>query len=71
MSVPLPLPELSPAQVEVLCLIAEGFETPDIAQKLGIKEVTVYYHRSQVARRLKTANVALLTRAAMRAGLVD
>ncbi len=62
---------LSQRQREVLQLIAEGFGTREIAERLHIGVKTVETHRAEVMRRLDIHEVAGLTRLAVRAGLVS
>lgn len=65
-----PLRRLSPRQVEVLRLLAEGSPTRDIASRLKISIKTVEAHRAAVLKRLELGNVAELVRYAVLAGLV-
>lgn len=67
----LPLRKLSPRQVEVLCLIAQGLATRDIATRLAVSGKTVEAHRAELMRRLEIRTVAGLVRYALRAGLVE
>ena len=66
-----PLAALSPRQVEVLRMVAEGKSTKEIARLLDLSPKTVDIHRAQVMQRLDIHDVAGLTRFAVRAGLVD
>ena len=65
------LEQLSFRQREVLQLIAEGQNTKEIAELLGISVKTVEAHRLQLMRRLKIDNVPGLVRFAIRTGLVS
>jgi len=67
-----PVPaELTPRQLEVLTLIAEGHSTKDIAQNLNISVKTVETHRAQLMDRLNIHDVASLVRYAIKMGLVS
>lgn len=61
---------LTPRQLEVLRLIAEGRSTKQIAGGLGISVKTVETHRAQLMERLGIRDVPGLVRYAMRTGLV-
>jgi DNA-binding NarL/FixJ family response regulator len=61
---------LTPRQREILRLIAEGFTTQAIAQKLDISVKTVETHRTQLMERLDIHDIAGLVRYAIRIGLV-
>ncbi len=62
---------LTDREREVLQLIAEGFSTKEIAQRLGLSVKTVDNHRTNMMRKLDLHNVASITRYAMQNGLVD
>jgi DNA-binding NarL/FixJ family response regulator len=66
-----PVSELTPRQLEVLTLIAEGHSTKDIARALNISVKTVETHRAQLMDRLNIHDVASLVRYAIRMGLVS
>lgn len=66
-----PLRKLSPRQVEVLQLIAQGLATREIAQRLGVSGKTVEAHRAELMRRLGIRTVAGLVRYALRTTLVE
>jgi DNA-binding NarL/FixJ family response regulator len=61
---------LSPRQLEVLCLVAEGLTTRGIAQRLGISDKTVETHRGEIMKRTGIHDVVSLVRYAVRLGLV-
>ncbi len=65
------LATLSPRQREVLCLIAEGKTTKQIAQLLEISVKTVETHRAQLMERLGIHDVAGLVRYAIIVGLIE
>ena len=54
---------LSPRQHEILALVARGFLNKQIAFELGISEITVKLHRSNVMRKMRTTSVGELIRA--------
>jgi len=61
---------LTPREIEVVCLIADGHSTKQIAHLLSITFKTVVFHRSQVLKKLDIHETATLVRLAVRAGLV-
>jgi DNA-binding NarL/FixJ family response regulator len=65
------IPELTPRQVEVLTLVAQGLSTRDIAGTLKISVKTVETHRAQLMQRLNIHDVAGLVRYAIKKGLVN
>lgn len=62
---------LSPRQLAVVQMIAEGRSNKEMAAQLAIAVKTVDHHRSQVMRRLGLHDVAGITRYAIRRGLID
>ena len=62
---------LTPRQLEVLRLVAEGYSTKQIALKLGISAKTVETYRAQLTERLDIHHVAGLVRYALEAGIVS
>lgn len=60
---------LTPRQLEVLRLIADGHKMADVAKLLGITLSAALEHRGNINKRLNTSSVALLTRYAIRIGL--
>lgn len=62
--------KLTPRQIEVMKLVANGFRTRDIAERLELSVKTVESHRQEVMRRLGLRNMADLVRYAVRVGLV-
>ena len=63
--------DLSQREIEVLVLIADGLSTKEIAAKLGISSRMVNSHRWSLMQKLRLYNTALLTRYAVREGLVQ
>ena len=62
---------LTPRQLEVLRLVAEGYSTKQIALELGISAKTVETHRAQLTERLDIHHVAGLVRYALEAGIIS
>jgi DNA-binding NarL/FixJ family response regulator len=62
---------LSPRQIEILQLIAEGKSMKQIALGLSISVKTVETHRTAVMKRIDVRDVAGLVRYAVRTGLID
>ncbi|HEV7838821.1 MAG TPA: response regulator transcription factor [Gemmatimonadaceae bacterium] len=65
-----PLHRLTPRQIEVLRLMAEGSRTRDIASRLNLSVKTVESHRGEVMKRLCIHELVGLVRYAIRVGLV-
>jgi DNA-binding NarL/FixJ family response regulator len=61
---------LSPREEEVLRLVAQGKTSREVGVLLGISPRTVDAHRRNIMEKLGVHDVASLTRAAIRAGLV-
>jgi len=61
---------LTPRQRQILQLIAEGYATREIAERLFLSVKTVETHRSQLMDRLGIYDVAGLVRLAIRTGMV-
>lgn len=64
-----PLAALSQRELQVLALIADGYETQAIADKLVISGKTVAAHRNHIMAKLKIETVAGLTKYAIREGI--
>jgi DNA-binding NarL/FixJ family response regulator len=65
-----PLRRLTPRQLEVLRMVAEGQRTRDIASTLKLSVKTVESHRGEVMKRLGLHDVVSLVRYAARVGLI-
>ena len=65
------LSKLSPRQLQVLRLVAEGHTTPGIAEQLDLSVKTVETHRGEIMKRLGIHDVVGLVRYAMRVGLIS
>ena len=66
-----PIQLLTPRQREVLQLVAEGYSTKEIAQRLGLGIKTIETHRTALMERLDIHDIAGLVRYAIRHGLVS
>jgi DNA-binding NarL/FixJ family response regulator len=62
---------LTPRELQVVKLIAEGYTSDEIAHLLMISKKTVDHHRANILEKLGIRNVAELTRYAIRRGLVE
>lgn len=68
----LPSPALlGKREQEVLCLLASGRRSQEIALQLGISPATVDVHRRNIKQKLGLGSVAELTRYAIRKGLLS
>lgn len=62
---------LTPRELEIVKLVAEGYSTKEIAETLVISEKTVERHRANVLDKLGMRDRVALTRYAIRRGLVE
>jgi len=68
---PVPEDPLTPRELEVVKLIAEGHSSRQIAETLVISEKTVERHRANILEKLGMRDRVELTRYAIRRGLVE
>lgn len=61
---------LTPRELEVLQLMAQGLANKEIAARLGIRERTVKFHISSIYSKLGAANRAEAVRIGLRRGLI-
>jgi DNA-binding NarL/FixJ family response regulator len=61
---------LTPREIEVLELMAEGLANKTIAARLGISDQTVKFHVAAIAGKLGAANRTDAVRLAVRSGLI-
>jgi len=61
---------LTPRELEVLKLVAQGLSNPDIAQRLVLSEHTVHRHLTNILRKLGLSSRAAAAAWGVRAGLV-
>ncbi len=62
---------LTPSEIEIVKMIADGYSTKEIAIKKHISYHTVVTHRKNIFRKLEINNVTELIRFAVRQGLID
>jgi DNA-binding NarL/FixJ family response regulator len=62
---------LTPRQTEVLCMVAQGMSSKDIARQLNVSVKTVDSHRTGLMRQLDIHEVTGLVRYAIRTGLIS
>jgi len=62
---------LTPRELEVLALLAQGFKNAEIAARLFISERTVKFHVGSILAKLEAQNRTEAARIAVRRGLVD
>jgi len=70
-ALPDPIARLSPRELQVLRLVAEGNTSKDIANMLGLELMTVRTYRKTLMKKIGVINVAGLTQVAMAAGLTS
>ena len=63
--------ELSSREIQVLCLIADGFQNKKVAQKLGLTPKTVEFHKTWLYTKIGASGVAGAVRFAIREGYID
>lgn len=63
-------PGLTTRQKEILCLVASGQSTKEIARQLSISPKTVEFHRSRLMERIGVHDVTGLTRYALQNGMI-
>lgn len=63
--------KLTPREQEVLVLLADGKSCDESAILMGCTESTVKNHRASIVKKTGLHGVALLTRLAVREGLVQ
>ena len=66
-----PRDPLTPRELEIVKLVAEGSTSEEIAQALVISKKTVEHHRSHILEKLGMRDRVELTRYAIRRGLVE
>ncbi len=64
-------PSLTPRELELLQLVAEGLSNRAIGQRLSISENTVKYHMKHVLQKLGAQNRTEAVSIALRAGLIE
>ena len=66
-----PADPLTPRELQIVKLIAEGYTSDEIATALVISRKTVDHHRANILGKLEMRSVADLTRYAIRRGLIE
>ncbi len=66
-----PADPLTPRELQIVKLIAEGHTSDEIAEDLVISRKTVDHHRANILAKLEMRSVADLTRYAIRRGLIE
>lgn len=64
-------PALTAREIEVLALMAEGINSKQSAERLGVSVKTIESHRQHIMAKLELHSVAELTKYAIRCGLVE
>ena len=64
------LSRLSPRELQVMKLLAEGMNTKETAHRLGLSPKTVETHRSHLFSKLECRSVVALTHIAIREGII-
>ena len=62
---------LTPREIEVLELLAEGLPNKSIAERLGISDQTVKFHVASILAKLGASNRTDAVRLALRRGLIS
>ncbi len=62
---------LTPSEIEIVRLIADGLTTKEIASKRNISYHTVNTHRKNIFRKVEVSNASELIMLAIKAGLID
>ena len=66
-----PFEILSTREFEIFCLLSEGLDTNEIAERLSLSYKTVANYSTQIKNKLKVNTVAELTRLAIRHKLIE
>src|SRR6185436_15677863 len=61
---------LTPGEVQVFCVIGDGSDNAEAAERLGLSEATVQTCRRNIMRKLDVPTSAKLVREAVRLGVV-
>jgi DNA-binding NarL/FixJ family response regulator len=64
-------PQMSPRQIEILTLVAQGLTYREVGDTLCLSERTIKYHMGEILKRLHLKNRAQLIAYATRKGLVS
>jgi DNA-binding CsgD family transcriptional regulator len=66
-----PRVKLTPRQLEIALLVADGLSGSEIADRLGVAIKTVEYHRRKIDQAIGLKGTALLVRYLIREGLLE
>jgi DNA-binding NarL/FixJ family response regulator len=66
-----PSGELTPRELEILRLVAEGHSNQDIADQLGLSRKTIDVHRTNLMRKLDLHDVTEVVKYALRHGIIS
>src|SRR5690606_6872376 len=64
------VPKLTLAELQVFCVIGDGSDDREAAERLGLSVATVQTHRRNIMRKLDIGSSAKLVREAVRLGVV-
>lgn len=64
-------PRLTPAELQVFCVIGDGSDDTEAGDRLGMRVATVQTHRRNIMRKLGISTSAKLVREAVRLGVVQ
>ena len=62
---------LTPAEIEIVKLIAEGMTTKEIASRKNVSFHTIMTHRKNIFRKVRVNNASELVMFAIRSGIID
>jgi two-component system, NarL family, response regulator YdfI len=65
------LSELTPREIQVLRLLAEGLANRDIAERLGISEHTIKFHIASILGKLQASSRTEAVTRGLRSGLIE
>jgi DNA-binding CsgD family transcriptional regulator len=68
---PTATPKLTPRQLQIALMMADGLTAKEIAAQLDLSPKTVDFHRSEMYKTLGIKNTASLVRWLIRAGLLE
>ena len=64
-------PEVTPREIEIVKMIAEGYNSREISIQLCISEHTVHTHRRNIVRKLGVKNVAHMVHYSWKSGFFN
>ena len=65
-----PLSDLSTREFEIFCMLAEGFNTSEIAKRLSLSYKTVANYSTQIKNKLEVTTIADIARLAIRYNII-